>query len=347
MTTPDAARTGPSEAALEELLSRPTPPDVDAARGLHGDVLVLGCGGKMGPSLVRLVRRALDEAGAPGGVIGVARFSRPGLAEALARDGIPTIAGDLLDDAFVASLPDAPNVVLMAGQKFGSTEDPATTWATNTLLGALVARRYATSRLVVFSTGNVYPLAPVTTGGPTETDPVGPVGEYGASALGRERVLTFLSRRARTPMALLRLNYAIEPRYGVLRDLADRVWRRSPIDLTMGHVNIIWQRDANGIALRSFAHCAVPPCVVNLTGPETLSVRWLAERLGDRFGISPTFRGTEPPTALLSNAAHCRELFGPLSVSTEAMLDLVADWVLAGGRSLDMPTHYDEREGRF
>ncbi|MDH3496896.1 MAG: NAD-dependent epimerase/dehydratase family protein, partial [Gemmatimonadota bacterium] len=266
---PDPARERPSpdpDRALEEVLSRPTPEVIAAARDLAGDVLVLGCSGKMGPSLLRLLHRAVGDAGVASRVIGAARFSDPALRQALERDGIPTVSCDLLDPAALTALPDAPNVVLMAGQKFGSTTDPAATWATNTLLPGLVAQRFADARLVAFSTGNVYPLTPVGRGGSVETDPPGPIGEYAQSALGRERVLTHLARRNGTPMAILRLNYAVEPRYGVLRDIADRVRRREPLDLAMSHVNVIWQRDANAVAIRAFAHCAVPPVVLNVTG---------------------------------------------------------------------------------
>lgn len=333
--------------ALEEVLSRPTAEVVAAAGDLVGEVLVLGCGGKMGPSLVRLLHRALRESGGAGRVVGVARFSQPGVRQALESDGIATIACDLLHAEALTSLPDAPNVLLMAGHKFGTTTDPAATWATNTLLPALVARRFAGARLVTLSTGNVYPLTPVTSGGPTEADPLGPVGEYAQSALGRERVLTYLARRHATPMAILRLNYAVEPRYGVLRDIADRVRRGDAIDLTMGHVNVIWQRDANAIAIRAFAHCAVPPFVLNVTGPEVLAVRDLATRLGRRFGITPVFTGSEQPTALLSNAARCHALFGPPPTPVDEMIERVAAWIERGGRSLGRPTHYEEREGRF
>ncbi len=347
---PDPARERPSrnpDRALEEVLSQPTAEVIAAARDLAGDVLVLGGSGKMGPSLLRLLHRARGEAGTAGRVIGAARFSVPGVRQALERDGIRTVTCDLLDPAALAALPDAPHVVLMAGQKFGSTADPAATWATNVLLPGLVAQRFAAARLVAFSTGNVYPLTPVGGGGSAETDPVGPEGEYAQSALGRERVLTHLAGRNGTPMALLRINYAVEPRYGVLRDIANRVRRREPIALAMGHVNVIWQRDANAIAIRAFAYCAVPPIVLNVTGTDVVSVRDLATRFGRRFGSAPVFVGTERPTALLSHAARCRALFGPPPVGLDEMIDRVAAWIESGGRSLDKPTHYEEREGRF
>ncbi len=335
------------ETALEERLSRPTPADVAAMRRLAGDLLILGVSGKMGPSLARLARRATDEAGVPRRIIGVARFSAPGGRETLEHAGIEAVPCDLLDRRALESLPDVSNVVYMAGQKFGTSTDQAQTWAVNVQAAAFAAERFAKSRIVAFSTGNVYPLTPVTGDGPRETDPTGPVGEYAQSALGRERILEFWSRRQGTPMVILRLNYAIEPRYGVLRDLADKVQRGEPVDLAMGYVNVIWQRDANSVALRSFAHCASPPLVLNLTGAAKLSVRDLATRLGNRLGKSPQFSGSERDTALLSNAAHCVDLFGDPQTSVDTMLDAVAEWVKQGGRDLGKPTHFEEREGKF
>ena len=334
------------ERALEDALSRPDAADVAAAADLHGDLVVLGVGGKMGPTLARLARRAADEAGARRRIIGVARFSQPAVRRALESAGVETIACDLLDPDAVAGLPNVPNVVYMAGQKFGTTGDEPGTWATNVLAAATAARRYRGSRIVAFSTGNVYPLTPVTGPGPRETDPTGPIGEYAQSALGRERVLAYHSRVHDTPMAILRLNYAIEPRYGVLRDIAERVRRREPLDLAMGHVNVIWQRDANAIALRCLAHCATPPLLLNVTGP-MVTVRRVATLFGDRFGVAPVFRGTERETALLSDASRCRAMFGAPTMTLEAMVAAVADWLEGGGAGLGKPTHFEEREGRF
>ncbi|HET7038528.1 MAG TPA: NAD(P)-dependent oxidoreductase [Gemmatimonadales bacterium] len=332
---------------LEDVLSRPTPADVAAAADLGGDIAVVGAGGKMGPSLARLIRRALDAAGRSHRIIAVSRFSGPGLADRLKADGIEVVRADLLDPGAVRALPEVRHVILMAGHKFGSTADPSLTWATNVLLSTDVARRYAGSRIVAFSTGNVYPLNPVGGRGPREDDAVGPIGEYAQSALARERILTHLSRRHDTPMAILRLNYAVEPRYGVLRDVADRVLARMPVPLGMGYVNVIWQRDANSIAFRSLARCASPPFILNVTGIEILSIRELALEFGRRFGIAPAFEGREEGTALLSNAARCRDLFGPPTMSVTDLVSLVADWVRAGGDSLGKPTRFEEREGRF
>ncbi|MFI5207646.1 MAG: NAD-dependent epimerase/dehydratase family protein, partial [Gemmatimonadales bacterium] len=331
---------------LEEELSRPTPADIAALRDLPGDMIVLGVSGKMGPSLARLARRASDEAGAGRRIIGVARFSARSTRDLLERHGIETAQCDLLDRAGVARLPECPNVVYMVGQKFGTSSNQPLTWATNVHAAALAAERFAASRIVAFSTGNVYPLSSVAGRGPNETDPVGPVGEYAESSLGRERMFEFFSQKNGTKVAILRLNYAIEPRYGVLRDLADAIVRGEPVDLAMGHVNVIWQRDANSVALRALTRCASPPFVVNVTGPMQ-SVHDLAERLGLRLGVKPRFEGTERETALLSDAALCRDVFGPAAMTVGAMIERVADWVKAGGGSLGKPTHFQEHEGEF
>ena len=334
-------------AELEERLSRPEDADVAAAAQLGGDLVVLGTGGKMGPSLARLAHRAAEQAGVRRRVIAVSRFSTPGAAEALRAAGVETVACDLLDPMALANLPDAPNVVFMAGQKFGTSDDPTATWTLNAVLPGMVLQRFPASRTVVFSSGNVYPLAPVTGTGSVETDALGPIGEYAESVVARERVVTFLAEGQQTPLMILRLNYAVELRYGVLRDLADRIWQGESVDLTMGHVNVIWQRDANAIALRSLAHCGVPPTTLNVTGPEQLSVRALAERLGERLNREPVFAGEEASTALLSDASRCQELFGPSTLSVETLIHWVAEWVRHGKASLGLPTHFEEREGRF
>ena len=336
-----------TEDELEEFLSRPDDADVAAMKALKGDILILGVSGKMGPTLAMLARRASDQARTPRRILGVARFSSRGTRAALEKAGIETLAADLLDRASLDALPTVANVIYMAGQKFGTATDQPLTWATNVLAAGLAAERFARSRIVAFSTGNVYPLSPAGGPGPAETDPTGPVGEYAQSALGRERILAFCSARYQTPMVILRLNYAVEPRYGVLRDLADRIVRGEPVDLAMGHVNVIWQRDANAVALRALAQAAVPPLVLNLTGTRTLAVRDLAQRLGRRLGREPRFTGSEQPTALLSNASRSAALFGEPPMPVDQMIEQVADWVKAGGASLGKPTHFEEREGRF
>jgi nucleoside-diphosphate-sugar epimerase len=244
-------------------------------------------------------------------------------------------------------LPDVPNVIFMAAMKFGTTGAEHMTWAMNTFLPGLVAERFRRSRIVAFSTGNVYPLVPVTSGGASEDMLTEPVGEYAQSALGRERMFEYGSRRHGTPCALLRLNYATELRYGVLVDVARKVWERRPVDVRMGMANVIWQGDANSWCLQSFAHCQSPPLVLNITGPETLSIRWAAREFGMRFSIEPVIEGEESPTALLNNAARAMQLFGYPTVTPVQMVDWIAEWVAAGGASLGKPTHFETRDGRF
>jgi nucleoside-diphosphate-sugar epimerase len=332
---------------LEELLSEPSAAAIDALRAVAGDVVVLGVAGKMGPTLARMARRALDAAGVAGRVIGVSRFSSPADQQALERHGIETVRCDLLDEAALSRLPDAPNVIFMAGRKFGSTGDESYTWAMNTYLPALVCRRYAASRIVAFSTGNVYGLTPKGRGGSREEDSPAPTGEYAISCLGRERMFEYFSRSRGTPVAILRLNYASEMRYGVLADLAGRVLRREPIDLTMGYFNVIWQADANAMALAAVAYTSSPPFVVNLAGPEELSVRATCNELGRAMGVDVSFSGAEAEDALLSNGARARRLFGEPRVDAARLLAWTADWTMRGGDSLGKPTHFESRTGHF
>jgi len=340
-------QTAPTEESrLEDLLSEPTPGVVETMRRLDGDVLVLGVSGKMGPTLARMAKRASDAAGVRRKVIGVARFTGGG-EEPLRAHGVDTIRCDLLDEEAVARLPDVANVVFMPARKFGSTGDEATTWAVNSYLPGIVARKFRDSRIVAFSTGNVYALTPTNSHGPSEDDPPQPVGEYAMSCLGRERVFEYFSRSFGTRVAIVRLNYATDLRYGVLVDLARQVFAGEPIDLTMGHFNTIWQGDANAMALRAFERAASPPWILNVTGPEVLSVREVCERFGRRMGRPVRFTGSEAQTALLNNARRGLELFGPLRVSTDRLIEWVVDWVTRGGRCLGKPTHFQARDGRF
>jgi nucleoside-diphosphate-sugar epimerase len=335
-----------SEERLDDLLSEPTAEVVETLRRLDGDLLFLGVAGKIGPSLARMAKRASDAAGVRRRIIGVARFSAGDEAD-LQASGIETIRCDLLDEAQVVRLPDAANVVALAVRKFGSTGDEATTWAVNTYLPGVLARRYRGSRIVAYSTGNVYGLTPVAGGGSREDDTPAPVGEYALSCLGRERVYEYFSRAYGTPMALIRLNYACDLRYGVLVDIAQRIWAGEPVDVGMGYFNTIWQGDANAMTLRAFDHVASPPWVVNVTGPERLSVRAVAERFGERLGRPARFTGSEPATALLSDTRRGLEQLGSLRVGADELIEWVARWVAAGGRCLNLPTHFESRDGRF
>ncbi|MGC8791866.1 MAG: NAD-dependent epimerase/dehydratase family protein [Bryobacteraceae bacterium] len=336
-----------TEAELEERLSRPSTADLAFMRELEGDILILGVAGKMGPSLARRARRAADEAGVRKRIVGVARFSNPRAREELEAAGVETICADLLDEDQLRALPDLPNVIYMAARKFGTTGNEFLTWALNTYLPGRVAGRFRHSRIVAFSSGNVYPLVPIAQGGPTEATPPDPVGEYAQSVLGRERMFEYFSARYGTPVTLLRLNYAIDLRYGVLVDIALKVYERRPVNLAMGMVNVIWQGDANSVALRALALCQSPPLVLNVTGPETVSVRSLAWKFARRFGVEPLFEGTEAPTALLSDASRCHHLFGYPEVSLEQMIEWVAEWIRAGGVLWNKPTHFEVRDGRF
>ncbi|MGE4001249.1 MAG: NAD-dependent epimerase/dehydratase family protein [Planctomycetaceae bacterium] len=332
---------------LEELLSRPSDAAIDAMRRVQGDVLILGAGGKMGPSLTRMVVRASEAAGAAKRVIAVSRFSEPGLVESLDEHSVETIAGDLLDDSFVAGLPDAENVIFMAGMKFGTAENPAATWAMNTYVPALVCRRYTGSRLLTFSTGNVYPFVSIDSGGSVETDAPAPVGEYGMSALGRERVFEFFCGRDSMPLSIVRLNYAVEMRYGVLVDLARKVHAEQPIDLSMGYANVIWQGDANALTLAALADAAVPPYVVNVAGAERLDVRAACEQFGLLLGKRPDFRREPAPTAFLSDGRMAHRRYGEPRVELHTLIEWTADWIKRGGAVWSKPTHFEARDGRF
>jgi nucleoside-diphosphate-sugar epimerase len=332
---------------LEEVMSRPSQADIDAMRALDGDLLILGVGGKMGPSLARRARRAVEQAGVERRVIGVSRFSSGGLRQELDAAGVETIPADLMEENELKALPDVPNVVFMAARKFGTTGAEHLTWAMNTFLPGRVAERFHRSRIVAFSSGNVYPLVPVVEGGATEQTPTVPVGEYAESVLGRERMFQHFSAKYGTLGVLLRLNYAIDLRYGVLLDTGRKVFEGRPVNLAMGSVNVIWQGDANSVVLRSFALASAPPRILNLTGPELLSVRWIALEFGRHFGIQPVFEGVESPTALLNNAAECQKLFGYPTVSVSQLIEWTVEWIRAGGSTLNKPTHFEARDGKF
>ncbi len=349
---PPLPDTPADEQELDELLSRPRAETVAALGACSGDVIVLGAGGKMGPTLTRLVARAAAKADRQNGrpprrVVAVSRFSSASARHALEAAGVDVVSCDLLDRNAVARLPDADNVVFMAGQKFGTAGAPATTWAMNTVVPAICAERYAGARIVAFSTGNVYPLTPVGHSGARESDAVGPIGEYAASCVGRERIFELAADRTATRVAIVRLNYAIDLRYGVLTDLAVKVLRGEPIDLRMGYVNVIWQGDANRIAVECLERASAPPFVVNLTGRDVLSVRDLAKRLGGRLGRQPVFTGEEAPDALLSDTRLMTSTFAPPEIPLDGMVAWVASWVGDGRPLLGRPTHFEERAGKF
>ncbi|HWE41861.1 MAG TPA: NAD(P)-dependent oxidoreductase [Gemmatimonadaceae bacterium] len=338
-----------SEEELDEELSTPRDATVAALARAPGDIIILGAGGKMGPTLARMAVRAAETAdgGARRRVIAVSRFSSPTAEDSLRRAGVDTLRCDLLDRDAVRRLPAVPNVIYMAGQKFGTSDAPPRTWMQNVVVPAICAERYAGARIVAFSTGNVYPLTPRTSGGSRETGPLAPVGEYAASCLGRERVFEHYSATAGTKVAIVRLNYAIDLRYGVLVDIASAVLQGRPVPLAMGHVNVIWQGDANRVALELLPHASSPPFVVNVTGGEAIAVRAAAQELARRMRREATFSGEEAPTALLSDSAKMRKLLGPPAMPLGTLFDWVAAWVSAGNPLLGKPTGFEKRDGAF
>lgn len=330
--------------ALEEFMTRPTPElQADLAR-VAGDILILGVGGKMGPTLARMAKRAAPLRR----VIGVARFSEPGLRDKLGAWGVECIACDLLDRAALERLPRAPNVVFMAGHKFGAAGNAAFTWAMNVGVPYMVADAFRASRIVVFSTACVYPYADVNGRGAAEdTAALPPPGDYAASCVGREKAFEYGSLTRGTPGRLVRLEYAIDLRYGVLHDVGAKVYAGEPVDVTMGHVNVIWQGDANEQALRLLAHCTAPTTPINVTGPEVVSVRWLAGEFGRRFGKAPAITGRESAAAWLVDSRAAQKLLGATRVPLSQMIDWQADWIRRGGASLGKPTHFETRDGKY
>jgi nucleoside-diphosphate-sugar epimerase len=336
-----------TEDQLNEALTQPRPVLVEFIRKVASPLVVLGAGGKMGPTLAVLARRAADSAKHPLDVIAVSRFSDSGARSFLEDRGVKTLAADLLRREELKKLPDSANIIYMAGLKFGTSENPSLTWAVNTIVPTNVMERYASSRIVALSTGNVYPLVAVSSGGAPEEHPLTPLGEYANAAVARERIFEHFSRAQNTPVALLRLNYAVELRYGVIVDIARKIWAHEEVDLRNGYFNCIWQGDANEMILRALDLAAIPAKAWNLTGPAVLSIRKVAEKIAELLGRNVRFTGQESDTALLSNASRlCAEL-GPPETSLETMVRSVAHWIKAGGRNLNKPTHFEVRDGAY
>jgi len=332
---------------IEQLLSQPTPGAIAAVRQLEGDFMVLGVGGKMGTSLAVMLRRALDAAGRQATVYGVSRFSRPAAKAELEACGVTAVSCDLADAAQVARLPQVANVEYLAGQKFGTESAPDETWIQNTIVPSLVAQQFRSSRIVVFSTGCVYPFTPVSGRGATEATPVAFLGEYASTCVGRERVFTHYARKYGTPTLMYRLNYSVELRYGVLVDIGHRVLHGQPIDVTMGVFNLIWQGDACARAIQCLQHTANPPKILNITGPDQIALGDVAARFGQIFGRAPILTGTPAETAWHSDASESVRLFGPVTKSLDELIGLVADHLRAGGHLLGKPTHFETRDGKY
>lgn len=343
LTRENLPKTIPDIAALDDLLCRPTQALIDDLEKVEGDIMILGVAGKMGPTLAGLAKAAVPDRR----VIGVARFSEAGVKEWLHERGVETINCDLMDERAIQALPKAPNIVFMAGRKFGAEGDLSLTWAMNAHVPALVAQAFPSSRIVAFSTGCIYPFVPVDGQGATEDMAPNPPGEYAQSCVGRERMFEYFSRKFGTPGRLFRLNYAIDMRYGVLHDIATKVLTGAPIDVNLGHVNFIWQGDASVQALRCLAHCTAPTSPINVSGHEILAVRDLAQKFGARFGRAPVLTGKEEPTAWLTDTSKAVELFGLPVVDTEQLIAWTADWVSRSMPSLGKPTKYEVRDGRY
>lgn len=336
-----------NEEQLDELISRPSEELVEMMTRTEGDFIFLGIAGKIGPSLAIMAKRAANLAGVKKRFYGVSRFSSESVRENLEKNGIETISGDLMDTDFLKKLPKAENAYFLAGMKFGSVENLALTWAVNSYLPAMVAESYRNSRIVAYSTGCVYPLVTIESGGSKESDPLGPLGEYAQSCLGRERMFEYGSSKYGTPVSIIRLNYSVELRYGVLVDIATKVWQQKPVDLSMGYFNIIWQGDANEMVLRSLDLAESPAKIINVTGAEILSVKEVAVEFGKQFGLNPVLVGKEAQTALLNNAEMAFQTLGKPKVSVENMIKWTANWVKNGNRLLNKPTHFETRDGKY
>ena len=332
---------------LDEILSTPTDYLLNSFSKISGDIAIIGAGGKMGPSLSIMARRALDAIGSKAKVYAVSRFSNNLEKQKLDEAGIITIRCDILNLDEVMRLPQAPNAVFMVGMKFGTSSNQSLTWATNTCAAGYIAEKYKSSKIAVFSTGNIYGLVPLTGKGSLETDTPNPAGEYAMSALGRERIFEYFSNKNTTPISIIRLNYACELRYGVLLDIAAKVWNQEVIDLSMGYTQVIWQQEANAISLASLAFASSPPNIINISGGEILKVKDIAQKFATVMNKQPKFEGKESSDALLSNSDKASALFGKPQVNLDNMVEWISDWVMRGGETLNKPTHFENREGKF
>lgn len=336
-----------SEKELEEAISSPTSELVNMMKTLEGDFMFLGVAGKMGVSLSIMAKRACDEAGVKKTIYGVSRFSSENLKEYLEENGIKIIQGDLLNQDFINSLPEVKNIFYLAGMKFGTDNNEANTWAMNSFVPGLVVEKFKNSKIVAFSTGCVYPLVDVTSGGSLEHDVLNPVGEYAQSCLGRERLFEYGSIKNGTEIVLVRLNYSVEMRYGVLVDVALKVYNEEPIDLEMGYANVIWQGDANAMILQSLQLCESPPRPINISGKELVSIREVALKFGELMNKKVTFSGKEADNALLINVSESHKLFGKPKVPLEKVIDWTAKWIMMGNSTLGKPTKFQVRDGKF
>ncbi len=336
-----------SEIELEELLSTPSEELIKDVSNLKGDILFLGVAGKMGISMAKMLKKAIDTAGGSNKVIGVARFSSPEQQDYLEQHGILTIKGDLMDQDFLKSLPNAAHVFYLAGQKFGTEGNESLTWAMNSYLPGLIAERFKDSNIVAFSTGCVYPLVPVNSAGSKETDGANPIGEYAQSCLGRERLFEFGSKKYGTKVILIRLYYSVETRYGVLVDIASKVKSGLLVDVTMGYANVIWQTDANNMILRSLNYCNSPAEILNIAGTEVFSIREVAQRFADIMEKEVEFIGTESETALLGDGSLSYERLGKPKVYLNQMIEWTAHWMMNEGKTLGKPTHFEARDGKY
>jgi len=336
-----------TESALDELLTRPNPALVEFIKTVHTPLLLLGAGGKIGPTLAVLAQRTAQQAGHKLDILAASRFTDETTRRWLEDHDVRTISCDLVDGDNLRQLPDAENIIYLAGLKFGTTQNPAATWAMNTLAPANVCTRYPHSMIVALSSGSIYPLVAVNSGGATESEPLTPLGEYANACVARERIFEYFSHLNHTPIVLLRLFYAVELRYGVLVDIAQKVYTGEAVDLTMGHLNWIWQGDASDLILRSLALVGTPPAIFNLTGSKTYSVRELALQFGKLLRKSVRFTGKEAGTALLGDTARLRGQLGEPCMPDEAVVRWIARWVLHQGRLLGKPTHFEVRDGRY